>query len=94
MGPDLKSALYHALSTLVQQLGVQSFNLGLYQPPLCDTTEDWARFPFVFRILDRGDLQSTTSDVGTLEFFAQSIVVTDPFCLADALGSTGREETL
>ncbi len=94
LGPDLKSALHHALSTLVEQLGVQSYNLGLYQPPLCDTNEDWSRFPLVFRIVSRGDLRSTTSDVGAMEFFAQSIVVTDPFSLADALDPTRREETL
>ena len=93
MGPDLKSALYHALHTLVGQLGVQSFNLGLYQPPLCGTTENWTHFPFVFRIVSRGNLQSTTSDVGAMEFFAQSIVVTDPFRLADALDPIRREET-
>jgi galactose-1-phosphate uridylyltransferase len=93
LGPDLKSALYHTLHTLVEQLGVQSFNVGLYQPPLCDTTEDWTCFPFVFRIVSRGNLQSTTADVGAMEFFAQNIVVTDPFRLVDALDPIRREET-
>ena len=80
-----KSALYHVLSTFVEKLGVQSFNLVLYQPALADTPEDWEGFPFVFRILDRGNLGNNTSDVGAMEFFAQSVVATDPFCLADAL---------
>jgi hypothetical protein len=82
---DCTSALYHLLSTFVEKLGVQSFNLALYQPPLADTPEDWEGFPFVFRILDRGNLNSNTSDVGAMEFFAQSVVATDPFRVADAL---------
>jgi hypothetical protein len=82
---DCKSALYHVLSTFVEKLGVQSFNLALYQPPLSDTREDWEGFPFIFRILDRGNLNSNTSDVGAMEFFAQSVVTTDPFRVADAL---------
>ncbi len=89
---DLKSALYHVLSTLVLQLGVQSFNLALYQPPLSPTAEDWSSFPFLFRILTRGSLQQVTSDVGALEFFAQSVVVSDPFRLTDALRLTPEEE--
>jgi galactose-1-phosphate uridylyltransferase len=80
-----KSAIYHVLSTFIEELGVQSFNLALYQPPLSDTPEDWEGFPFVFRILDRGSLNSNTSDVGAMEIFAQSIVATDPFRVADAL---------
>ncbi len=85
MGQDLAHALYHLLETLVCRLGVQSFNLALYQPPLGDTPEDWQGFPFVVRVLDRGSLQSTTSDVGAMEIFAQSVVVSDPFQVAEAL---------
>ena len=94
LGSDLKSAVYHALHTLVERLQVQSFTLALYQPPLCHTAEDWSGFPFIFRILDRGDLQRVTSDAGAMEFFAQSIVVTDPFRLAVALGAPHREGML
>jgi hypothetical protein len=90
---DLKSALYRVLRTFVDQLEVQSFNVALYQPPLSHTPEDWDGFPFIFRILDRGCLRSRTSDVGAMEFFAQSVVASDPFRLADALRSGPREET-
>jgi len=82
---DLKSALYRVLSTFVERLGVQSFNLAIYLPPLVDTPEDWDGFPCVVRLVDRGDLHSKTSDVGAMEFFAQSVVATDPFHVADAL---------
>jgi hypothetical protein len=82
---DLKSALFLVLSTFVERLGVQSFNVALYQPPLAATAEDWTGFPFVFRIVDRGDLQAKTSDVGAMEFFGQSVVATDPWRVAEAL---------
>ena len=82
---DLTSALYRVLRCFVDRLGVQSFNLGLYQPPLVPVDEDWEGFPFLFRIVDRGNLQGTTSDVGSMEIFAQSIVVADPFRVVAAL---------
>jgi galactose-1-phosphate uridylyltransferase len=82
---DFKSALFLVLDTFVERLGVQSFNLALYQPPLGDTPEDWSSFPHVVRIVDRGRLGNNTSDVGAMEFFAQSVVATDPFRVADAL---------
>jgi hypothetical protein len=82
---DFKSALFLVLNTFVERLGVQSFNLALYQPPLGDTPEDWCGFPHMIRIVDRGGLENSTSDVGAMEFFAQSVIVTDPFRIADAL---------
>ena len=89
---DLKSALYHVLHTFVDHLQVQSFNLVLYQPPLSNTVEDWTGFPYIFRIVDRGSVESITSDVGAMEFFAQSVVISDPYHLTDALLSTNKEE--
>jgi len=82
---DLVSALYGVLHAFVARLGVQSFNLVLYQPPLAPVTEDWAGFPYVFRLVDRGPLANRTSDVGAMELYAQSIVSSDPFRLMDAL---------
>jgi galactose-1-phosphate uridylyltransferase len=90
MGDDLKCAIYHLLATLVRRLGMQSFNLALYQPPLGDVPENWQGFPFVVRVLDRGSLQSTTTDIGAMEIFAQSVVVSDPFDVSEAL----RDESL
>jgi galactose-1-phosphate uridylyltransferase len=88
---DLTSAIHTVLSTLVNQLGVESFNLVLYQPPLCDTGEDWSGFPYVVRVLDRGKAHSRTSDVGSMEFFAQSVIASDPFRMADALRCARQE---
>lgn len=81
----LKAALYRLLRAFVEKLGVQSFNLAIYQPPLTRVDEDWSGFPIIVRALDRGDLSSRTSDVGAMEFFAQSVIATDPFRVADVL---------
>jgi hypothetical protein len=85
LNDDLKSALYTVLTAFIERLGVTSFNLALYQPPLADTPETWDGFPCVVRVLDRGDPSSKTSDVGSMELFAQSVVATDPFLVVDAL---------
>jgi galactose-1-phosphate uridylyltransferase len=90
---DLKSAIYFVLSAYVERMGVQSFNLALYQPPLARTPEDWTTFPCVVRLIDRGNLQSNTSDIGAMELFAQSVVATDPFRVADAFHALAQEQT-
>jgi hypothetical protein len=87
---DLKAALYHVLDCFVARLGVQSFNLALYQPPLCETAESWDSYPVFARVLDRGTLYSQTSDVGAMEIYAQSVVASDPFRVAEALCATLR----
>jgi hypothetical protein len=88
---DLKSALYLVLRTFIDRLGVQSFNLALYQPPLAETPEDWSGFPHLLRIISRGDLSSKNSDIGAMEIFAQSVVATDPFHVVRALAATQGE---
>ncbi len=85
LGDDLKSAIYRVLDSFVQRLGTQSFNLALYQPPLSPVLEDWQGFPHIVRVLDRGRLDSRTSDIGAMEIFAESVVTTDPYRVADAL---------
>jgi hypothetical protein len=89
LNDDLKSAIYAVLRTFIERLGVTSFNLALYQPPLADTRETWDGFPCVVRVLDRGDPSSKTSDVGSMELFAQSVVATDPFRVVDAFRAYG-----
>ena len=43
----------------------------------------------VVRMVDRGDLASRTSDVGGMELFAESVVASDPFWVAEALWAEG-----
>jgi galactose-1-phosphate uridylyltransferase len=83
----LKAAIYYVLRTFIEQFGMQSFNLALYQRPLVITPEPWEGFPTMVRLIDRGRLQDNTSDLGAMELFAQSVVASDPFRVAAALAS-------
>jgi galactose-1-phosphate uridylyltransferase len=89
---SLKSAIALVLSTMIDRLGVQSFNVALYQPPLANTPENWDGFPHIARIVDRGSLQNKTADVAAMELFGQSIVTTDPYRLAEVLRETAAVE--
>ncbi len=88
---DLKAALFLALQTFIKRLGVQSFNLVLYQAPLCDVQEDWRGFPYIVRLIDRGEPQSNRSDIGSMEMFAQSVVTSDPFRVSEAIRAQMEE---
>ncbi|MBI1885453.1 MAG: hypothetical protein HYS09_03945, partial [Chloroflexi bacterium] len=81
----LKDALYDVLACYRDRLGVQSFNLVLYQPPLAPTAESWDGFPRVVRVVDRGPLSERTCDIGAMELYGASVVASDPFELAGAL---------
>jgi hypothetical protein len=77
----LRDAIYDALRALRDQLGVTSFNLAIYQPPLArpEAEENWDGFPTLVRIVDRGDPSSRTADFGAMELYAASVVSADPF---------------
>lgn len=53
-------------------MGVQSFNLAIFQ------LEDY----HIVRLVDRGSLETKTSDIGTMELYAASVISSDPFKLA------------
>lgn len=82
---DLKDSIYKVLKGFVERLGVQSFNLALYQKPIADVEEDWGGFPVVVRIVDRGDPDNKTADIGAMELYAASVIASDPFHVAEAL---------
>lgn len=81
----LKDALYDVLSCYRDRLGVTSFNVAVYQPPLARTSEVWEGFPVIVRVVDRGDPSSRTADFGAMELYAASVVSSDPFALAATL---------
>ena len=81
----LKNAIHDTLVCYRDQLGVTSFNMAIYQPPLGHTEENWEGFPVIVRIVDRGDPSSRTADFGAMELYAASVVSSDPFKLAAAL---------
>jgi hypothetical protein len=98
---DLKDSIYKVLKSFVERLGVQSFNLALYHKPfdpstplrtssaqdrpIADVEEDWNGFPVVVRIVDRGDPNNKTADIGAMELYAASVIASDPFRVAEAL---------
>jgi hypothetical protein len=74
-------------------MGVLAFNAGIFGPPLAasgqmasgEQDEDWAGFPLIARLVDRGNPLSTTSDIAGLELFGSSVVASDPFEVARIL---------
>lgn len=83
-GPSLYDAVHRILEKYMGLCAI-SFNLALYLPPLADTAEDWEGFPAVVRIVDRGDPNNKTADIGAMELYAASVISSDPFRLAEAL---------
>lgn len=85
MNDGLKHSLYRVLRHLVDVLGVRSFNVALYAPPIAPAPEDWHDFPTIVRIVDRGDPLNRTTDVAAMELYASSVVSSDPFRLIESL---------
>jgi hypothetical protein len=73
------------LESYVRDLGVQSFNVAFYMPPLAPAGEDWSGFPTVVYLVDRGSPMNRTSDIGAMELYAAPVVASDPFRVADIL---------
>jgi hypothetical protein len=82
---ELKDRIYDVLACYRDRIGVTSFNVVMYMPPLGHTSENWQGFPVVVRIVDRGDPTARTADIGAMELYAASVVSSDPFRLAAAL---------
>jgi hypothetical protein len=85
---NLKQAVYRVLKCFVEALGVRSFNLAVYMQPIDSVPEDWSGFPFVVRIVDRGDPNNKTADFGAMELYASSVVTSDPFQVAQTLAKS------
>ena len=79
---------YDVLACLRDKLGVTSFNMVIYTPPLGPTEESWEGFPQMVRIVDRGDPTSRTNDIGAMELYAASVVSSDPLKAARVLEDT------
>jgi hypothetical protein len=69
-------------------LGVRAFNLALHRPPIdpgAAKADGWDSMPPVVHLVDRGDPNSHSSDIGAMELYAAAVVGADPFAVADAL---------
>lgn len=83
--PAFVGAVSRALLALRDRLGVRSFNLVLWRPPLGDE-RGWEGMGPMVRIVDRGDLAARASDIGAMELYATPIVGSDPWNVVAALG--------
>ena len=78
---DLAPALAKVLECY-RNIGVQSYNAAVYMPPLEEQGH------YVAWLVDRGDLRSRTSDIGGMELYAGTPVVSsDPFRLMEHLAA-------
>jgi hypothetical protein len=77
--------VYEALACYRDKLYVTSFNMGIATPPLGQDMKGWEHFPVIARIVDRGYPWDGSSDFGTMELYAASIVSGDPFHFAGVL---------
>jgi hypothetical protein len=85
MSASLKDRIFETLTCFRDELGVTSFNVVLYRPPLAPTDESWDGFPYMVRIVDRGDPTTRTNDMGAMELYAASVVASDPLKLSETL---------
>jgi hypothetical protein len=81
-------ATWRMLRELMEKQGVRSFNLAVYLPPLCSTSESWYDLPVCVRMVDRGDPVSRLVSIGAMEVFGSSVVSVDPFAVAASLRHT------
>jgi hypothetical protein len=83
--PDFSAAVTDALLAYRDRLGVRSFNLALWRPPL-GSSDGWEGIPPIVRLVDRGDVRRRPSDIGAMELYGTPIVGSDPYEVAAALG--------
>lgn len=77
-------ALGRTLVAYRDRIGVRSFNVAVWRPPLA-SAGGWELVPPIARIVDRGDPFQRPSDIGAMELYATPIVGSDPYQLIDAL---------
>ncbi len=82
---SFKERVYEVLACYRDRMHVTAFNLGIATPPLNSPPEDWNGFPVIARIVDRGYPWDGSSDFGTMELYAASIISSDPFQVAQEL---------
>jgi diadenosine tetraphosphate (Ap4A) HIT family hydrolase len=80
--------IYRLMQTLIGR-GTNNYSLAVILSPQYVTTLEDKRFskwpPVLLRWVDRGDGRSKHGDVGAMEFFASTVVATDPFVVANWL---------
>lgn len=92
--PGFQKLLYAAMRTLIDELGINTFNVAMYNMRGIGEEEKEKEerggggegLPLVARIVGRGKVSSAASDFGGLEVFGQaSIAHNDPYLVSKAL---------
>jgi len=86
--PAFTDAVAHTVVAYRDKVGVRAFNLVLLRPPLdADRAarDGWELLPPLVRLVDRGDPDSRSSDIGAMELYAAAVVGSDPFALAQEM---------
>lgn len=82
----LRESLYKTLRCFIEQIGVHCFDLAISMPPM-ENEDGWDHFPYVARIVDRGNMFKKTADIGSMELYGEPVIGTDPYKVMDALKS-------
>jgi hypothetical protein len=86
--PAFAATVARAVVAYRDLLGVRAFNMALHRPPIdhaAAPADRWDTMPPVVHLVDRGDPDSHSSDIGAMELYAAAVVGADPFAVADAL---------
>jgi hypothetical protein len=86
--PAFANAVARTVVAYRDVAGVRAFNLALHRPPLdpaIAAADGWQHLPPVIRMVDRGDPDGRSSDIGAMELYAASVVGGDPFQLTQDL---------
>jgi len=82
---DFIDAVADVLRCFIDRLGVVSFNVGIYLPPMDDDID--YDMPVIARCVDRGDPARPMADVGGMEMYGSPVVASDPYPLIESLAS-------
>lgn len=78
-----KETIFKILRCFIDIMGVSSFNLSISSPPMDNEKE----FPYIIRIVDRGSLLKSTTDIGGMELYGSSVVAEDPYNVINIINS-------
>jgi galactose-1-phosphate uridylyltransferase len=70
-----KNVIYNTLRCFIDDMGVESFNMSIS----CPGMDEDDKFPYIIRIVDRGDISKSTADMGGMELYGSTVVAEDPY---------------
>jgi hypothetical protein len=81
---DLKKPIYGTTKCFIDEVGIFSFNVAIQMPPI-QKRAGWEDFPYIARIVDRGDPLKFGTDIAFMELFGTPVIGSDPFKVAETL---------